>query len=97
MSKSSYQALDRLWKAERFSVIATASGDGLVYEVINGLAVRPDARKALQIPIAPIPTGPSPISRSIVDFADDCVKDQQTPCVSISSVSKIPLISLYPA
>jgi sphingosine kinase len=38
-------------------VIATASGDGLVYEVINGLAARPDAKKALRIPIAPIPTG----------------------------------------
>ncbi|WRT67773.1 uncharacterized protein IL334_004746 [Kwoniella shivajii] len=40
-----------------YDVIATASGDGLVYEVLNGLASRPDARKALQIPIAPIPTG----------------------------------------
>lgn len=39
------------------SVIATASGDGLVHEVINGLAVRQDARKALKTPIAPIPTG----------------------------------------
>ena len=39
------------------SVIATSSGDGLVYEVLNGLAVRKDARKALRIPIAPIPTG----------------------------------------
>ncbi|WWD18462.1 hypothetical protein CI109_102914 [Kwoniella shandongensis] len=40
-----------------YDVIATASGDGLVYEVLNGLAVRPDARKALRIPVAPIPTG----------------------------------------
>lgn len=39
------------------SVIATASGDGLIHEVINGLAVRSDARKALKIPITPIPTG----------------------------------------
>jgi sphingosine kinase len=28
-----------------------------VYEVINGLAVRKDAKKALRIPICPIPTG----------------------------------------
>ncbi|WWC62565.1 uncharacterized protein I303_105161 [Kwoniella dejecticola CBS 10117] len=41
----------------KYDVIATASGDGLVYEVLNGLASRSDARKALQIPIAPIPTG----------------------------------------
>ncbi|WWC70765.1 uncharacterized protein I206_104716 [Kwoniella pini CBS 10737] len=41
----------------KYDVIATASGDGLVYEVLNGLASRPDARKALKIPIAPIPTG----------------------------------------
>ncbi|OWZ44563.1 D-erythro-sphingosine kinase [Cryptococcus neoformans c8] len=40
-----------------YDVIATASGDGLVYEVVNGLASRSDARKALQTPIAPIPTG----------------------------------------
>jgi diacylglycerol kinase family enzyme len=39
------------------SVLASASGDGLVYELLNGLAARPDARKALRIPIAPIPTG----------------------------------------
>ncbi|KAI9632026.1 putative D-erythro-sphingosine kinase [Dioszegia hungarica] len=40
-----------------YDVIATASGDGLVYEVINGLAARSDAKKAMRIPIAPIPTG----------------------------------------
>ncbi|ORY28466.1 ATP-NAD kinase-like domain-containing protein [Naematelia encephala] len=40
-----------------YDVIVTCSGDGLVYEVINGLAARKDARKALKVPIAPIPTG----------------------------------------
>lgn len=39
------------------SVISPVSGDGLIYEVINGLAARPDAKKALRIPIGPIPTG----------------------------------------
>jgi len=39
------------------SVIATVSGDGLIYEVFNGLAARPDAKKALKTPIGPIPTG----------------------------------------
>jgi sphingosine kinase len=37
--------------------VATASGDGIVYEILNGLAARPDARAALHMPIAPIPTG----------------------------------------
>ena len=35
----------------------TLSGDGLPHEVINGLATREDAVKALSIPIVPIPTG----------------------------------------
>lgn len=39
------------------SVIATASGDGLIFEALNGLGSREDARRALRIPIAPIPTG----------------------------------------
>lgn len=39
------------------SVIACVGGDGTFYEVLNGLANRPDAKKALRIPLAPIPTG----------------------------------------
>jgi sphingosine kinase len=39
------------------SVIAAASGDGLIHEVINGFAARPDAKQALRIPIVQIPTG----------------------------------------
>lgn len=38
-------------------MIAIASGDGGIYEVLNGLAGRPDGCKALRIPIAPLPTG----------------------------------------
>ncbi|BEI82958.1 hypothetical protein CcaverHIS002_0308260 [Cutaneotrichosporon cavernicola] len=38
-------------------VIAVASGDGGCYEAFNGLAMRPDGRKALRIPLAPLPTG----------------------------------------
>jgi sphingosine kinase len=38
-------------------VIASVGGDGTFYEIVNGLASRPDAKKALRIPIAPIPTG----------------------------------------
>lgn len=38
-------------------MIAVASGDGGYYEAFNGLALRPDGRKALRTPIAPLPTG----------------------------------------
>ncbi|KZS99214.1 hypothetical protein SISNIDRAFT_546021 [Sistotremastrum niveocremeum HHB9708] len=38
--------------------IVVLSGDGLLHEVINGLAERPDAEEALAtMPLAPIPTG----------------------------------------
>ena len=40
-----------------YDVIACASGDGLINEVFNGLASRPDATAALKIPLAQIPTG----------------------------------------
>ena len=42
--------------AER-SVLAAASGDGIIHELINGLASREDAEDALKIPVVPIPTG----------------------------------------
>lgn len=38
-------------------MIATASGDGIIYEVLNGFGQRPDAKRALRTPIAPLPTG----------------------------------------
>ncbi|KAG8755282.1 sphinganine kinase lcb4 [Serendipita sp. 396] len=37
--------------------IIILSGDGGIHEVINGLAKHPNARKALRIPLAQIPTG----------------------------------------
>ncbi|KZV90236.1 hypothetical protein EXIGLDRAFT_750735 [Exidia glandulosa HHB12029] len=40
-----------------FDAVVTVSGDGLLHEVLNGFAKRPDARKAMQIPVAPLPTG----------------------------------------
>ena len=41
-----------------FDAIASLSGDGLVHEIINGLASRKDdAIEALRIPVVPIPTG----------------------------------------
>ncbi|KAG6900853.1 hypothetical protein C0993_009971 [Termitomyces sp. T159_Od127] len=40
-----------------YDAIVTVSGDGLVHEILNGFAQHEDPRKALSIPIAPIPTG----------------------------------------
>ncbi|KAI0206525.1 sphingoid long chain base kinase-like protein [Astrocystis sublimbata] len=43
---------------DAFDVVVVCSGDGLAYEVFNGFAKRPDARKALQkIAVAHIPCG----------------------------------------
>ncbi|UZJ56520.1 hypothetical protein CBS101457_005840 [Exobasidium rhododendri] len=40
-----------------FDAIVCVSGDGMLHEVLNGLAQRKDAIEALKIPVAPIPTG----------------------------------------
>ncbi|KAG6898377.1 hypothetical protein C0992_009052 [Termitomyces sp. T32_za158] len=40
-----------------YDAIVIVSGDGLVHEVLNGFAQHEDPRKALSIPLAPIPTG----------------------------------------
>ncbi|EJD53008.1 hypothetical protein AURDEDRAFT_96953 [Auricularia subglabra TFB-10046 SS5] len=40
-----------------YDAVVAVSGDGLLHEVLNGFAKRPDARKAMQVPIAPVPTG----------------------------------------
>jgi len=37
--------------------IVALSGDGLPHEILNGLASRPDAIKALRIPVVPVPSG----------------------------------------
>lgn len=42
---------------EKWDAIVCISGDGMLHEVLNGLAQREDAVEALQIPVAPIPTG----------------------------------------
>ncbi|KAJ7630848.1 ATP-NAD kinase-like domain-containing protein [Roridomyces roridus] len=40
-----------------YDALVSVSGDGIVNELINGLANRPDAATALRTPIAPIPAG----------------------------------------
>jgi sphingosine kinase len=40
-----------------YDALLTVSGDGLIFEVINGFRNRPDAAKAFSLPICPIPAG----------------------------------------
>ncbi|KIK57780.1 hypothetical protein GYMLUDRAFT_246764 [Collybiopsis luxurians FD-317 M1] len=40
-----------------FDALVSVSGDGLVHEVLNGFANHEYPRKALRMPVAPIPTG----------------------------------------
>ncbi|ODO05276.1 D-erythro-sphingosine kinase [Cryptococcus wingfieldii CBS 7118] len=74
-----------------YDVIATASGDGLVYEVLNGLASRPDARRALQIPIAPIPTAGSANAVSTNLFGVKDTFNIPLACLNIVKGEQIPI------
>ncbi|CAO1629283.1 unnamed protein product [Sympodiomycopsis kandeliae] len=40
-----------------YDALLFVSGDGMAHEVLNGFAQRPDAAKALKMPICPIPAG----------------------------------------
>ena len=40
-----------------YNGILTSSGDGLLYEVINGLLSRPDWKDAMAKPLGVLPTG----------------------------------------
>jgi len=42
---------------DKYDAIITMSGDGLIHEVLNGLAAHTNPLTALSTPIAPIPTG----------------------------------------
>lgn len=42
---------------DKYDAIVCVSGDGMLHEVLNGLAKRKDAESALQIPLVPIPAG----------------------------------------
>ena len=41
----------------KYRGVIVVSGDGLIHEVINGLLMRPDWRKSIQLPIGQIPAG----------------------------------------
>lgn len=47
----------RSFDLAHYDQIVCAGGDGLVHELINGLAARPDATDALRTPIAIVPCG----------------------------------------
>ncbi|EMD38389.1 hypothetical protein CERSUDRAFT_48084 [Gelatoporia subvermispora B] len=44
-------------RLDRYDAIATMSGDGLVYEVVNGFAKHAEPMRAFRLPITPIPVG----------------------------------------
>lgn len=56
-SKMNGRTIARELGVEDQDAIVLISGDGVVHEVLNGLASRPDALKALRIPVVPIPAG----------------------------------------
>jgi sphingosine kinase len=49
------QALDL--SSPSYDAIVCVSGDGMLHEVLNGLARHPKSKQALQIPLVPIPAG----------------------------------------
>ncbi|XP_067878129.1 sphingosine kinase 2-like isoform X2 [Heterodontus francisci] len=44
-------------RLDEWDGIVIVSGDGLLYEVINGLMERPDWEKAIQMPVGILPAG----------------------------------------
>jgi sphingosine kinase len=47
----------RNFNIDDYSGIVVVSGDGLIFEIINGLMERPDWKRAIKMPIAQIPGG----------------------------------------
>lgn len=60
-----------------YDAIACCSGDGILYEIINGLMKRQDHSTAIKIPLAIIPAGSGnglAASISIVDYFDSAIR-----------------------
>uniref|UniRef100_A0A914VUA4 DAGKc domain-containing protein n=1 Tax=Plectus sambesii TaxID=2011161 RepID=A0A914VUA4_9BILA len=51
------RAMMRTRNLDEFSAIVILSGDGLVFEVVNGMFERPDRDKALRKPLGVVPSG----------------------------------------
>jgi sphingosine kinase len=56
---------------EEYRGIVAVSGDGLVYEIFNGLGSRADAKEAIKIPIAQIPGGSANAFACSLSYAAD--------------------------
>ncbi|XP_071518897.1 sphingosine kinase 1-like [Panulirus ornatus] len=57
---------------DQYSGIIIVSGDGLLYEVYNGLLMRPDWEKAIQFPIGIIPGGSgNGLARSVAHWLNE--------------------------
>mmetsp|Transcript_64270 Transcript_64270/g.114151 ORF Transcript_64270/g.114151 Transcript_64270/m.114151 type:complete len:498 (-) Transcript_64270:136-1629(-) len=55
-----------------YDAIVIVSGDGLVHEVLNGLALRQDAEQALRVPVSHIPAGSgNGLAKSVLAACDE--------------------------
>ena len=75
ITKRAYQACNFVANypslLHRYSSIAIVSGDGLVYEIYQGLITRPEWELACKMPIAIIPGGSgNGLAKSVVHFQD---------------------------
>lgn len=67
-----------------YDALVVISGDGLVHEVLNGLAKHATPEKAFRIPIAPIPAGSgNGLSLNILGLCDGL-----DPCAAALNVLK---------
>ncbi|KAG8217916.1 ATP-NAD kinase-like domain-containing protein [Butyriboletus roseoflavus] len=68
-----------------FDALVVVSGDGLVHEVVNGLAKHATPEKAFSIPIAPIPAGSgNGLSLNILGIHDGLDPCTRGACLSVS-------------
>lgn len=67
-----------------YDALVVVSGDGLIHEVMNGLAKHATPEKAFSIPIAPIPAGSgNGLSLNILGL-----RDGLDPCAAALNVIK---------
>ncbi|ORY92827.1 ATP-NAD kinase-like domain-containing protein [Leucosporidium creatinivorum] len=73
-----------------WDALVPISGDGIINELLNGLASRPDALKALRMPIAPLPGG-SGNALSVNLLGPEGVDDLALAVLGVIKGSPIPL------
>ena len=67
---------------DRYDAIVCVSGDGMMHEILNGLAQRSDANEAIKIPVAPIPAG-SGNAIAVNLYGNDQCLDVTLACLNI--------------